>query len=236
MYKSDGNTTIDAGDDNGTFTIIRDTTEPVITNMKPTGTITDTTPTISASYSDPGPNPSGINTTSVILKLDGVIVSPDEITKSSVRYTPTRALSYATHRVNLNVSDIAGNSASKTWTFTIEEERHVRGGGAAEPRDTDGDGISDIDEMRAGTDLNDPCDPDPECAACLALRPPTPTPPVTPTPTPGITPTAAPTPTPTPAPVPAAIAPRVPWFVILLAIVAAGIIVAVGYMVLKRKP
>jgi len=35
--------------------------------------------------------------------------------------------------------------------------------------------------------------------------------------------------TPTPTPV-------IPWFVILLAIVAAGIIVAVGYLVLKRKP
>jgi hypothetical protein len=53
--------------------------------------------------------------------------------------------------------------------------------------------------MLVETDQNDPCDPDPECAACLALKP-TPKP-TTPTPTipPPVTPTAAPaTPTPTP--------------------------------------
>jgi len=37
--------------------------------------------------------------------------------------------------------------------------------------------------MLVGTDENNPCDPDPECAACLALKPP-----VTPTPTPTPTP------------------------------------------------
>ena len=60
--------------------------------------------------------------------------------------------------------------------------------------------------MLVGTDENNPCDPDPECAACLALKPPvTPTP--TSTPTPVVTPTATPTmppvsPTPTPTPTP----------------------------------
>ena len=49
-----------------------------------------------------------------------------------------------------------------------------RGGGI--PKDTDGDGIKDIDEMLAGTDRKDPCDPNPNCAACLATKPsPTPT-------------------------------------------------------------
>ena len=57
--------------------------------------------------------------------------------------------------------------------------------------------------MLAGTDKDDPCDPNAECAACLAIKPAatptlTPTPTVTPTPT--IPPTPVPTPTPTPTP------------------------------------
>jgi hypothetical protein len=53
------------------------------------------------------------------------------------------------------------------------------------PRDSDGDGYTNIQEMLAGTDKADPCDPNPECAACLAI-------------TPAATPTATATPTPTP--------------------------------------
>lgn len=64
------------------------------------------------------------------------------------------------------------------------------------------------------------------CAACLALRPPTPTPSPTPTPTPTptIPPTVAP-PTPTPTP-------EEPGFGAVFAI--AGLL-AVAYLVLRRK-
>ncbi|MGB7533421.1 MAG: hypothetical protein WA977_10690 [Halobacteriota archaeon] len=45
--------------------------------------------------------------------------------------------------------------------------------------------------MLAGTDKDDPCDPNPECVACIASKPAA-------TPTPTAVPTAEPTPTPTP--------------------------------------
>ena len=60
--------------------------------------------------------------------------------------------------------------------------------------------------MLAGTDENDPCDPDPECAACLATKP-----------------AAKATPTPTP---------TEPGFEAVFAI--AGLL-AVAYLVLRKK-
>lgn len=76
------------------------------------------------------------------------------------------------------------------------------------PRDTDGDGYMDIQEMLAGTDKDDPCDPDPECAACLALKP-----------------AVTPTPTPTPK----------PWIPGFEAVFAIAGLLAVAYLVVRRK-
>ncbi|RJS84013.1 PGF-CTERM sorting domain-containing protein, partial [Methanophagales archaeon] len=130
---------------------------------------------------------------------------------------------------------ITATNGTVSGTASVTVKRHYVGGGgrAAAPRDTDGDGISDIDEMLAGTDKDDPCDPNPECAACLAIRPLTPTPSPTPSPTP--TPTATPpipppvTPTPSPTPSPT---PTPPGFEAVFAI--AGLL-AVAYLVLRKK-
>ena len=116
-------------------------------------------------------------------------------------------------------------------TASVTVERHyVGGGGGGAPRDSDGDGDTDIQEMLAGTDKDDPCDPNPECAACLAIKPaatptPTPTPAPTVTPTPTIPPVVT-TPTPTPTPT------EDPGFEAVFAI--AGLL-AVAYLVLRRK-
>ncbi|MCK4527688.1 Ig-like domain-containing protein, partial [candidate division WOR-3 bacterium] len=97
-------------------------------------------------------------------------------------------------------------TTGKNGTADVTVTRKPRGGGGGPSRDTDGDGYTDVQEMLADTDENDPCDPDPECAACIATKPaatptptPTPTPTVTPTPTiPPVVTTPTPTPTPTP--------------------------------------
>jgi len=148
--------------------------------------------------------------------------------------TPNTTYNISTRTVDLvgNVNSTWVNDGAKTATDIIptppSPPRRPRGGRAA-PRDSDGDGVSDVDEMLAGTDWKDPCDPNPDCAAYLTLRPPNPTPSPKPTPTPVVAPTLPPVVTPTPTPMPT---PEEPGFEAVFAI--AGLL-AVAYLVLRRK-
>jgi len=109
------------------------------------------------------------------------------------------------------------------------------GGGGGTPRDTDGDGITDIEEMLQGTDPKDPCDPNPECAACKALMPATPAPTTAPIVSPTPKPTVKPTPVPTPAPATPTPTPKsIPGYEALFTI-ASLIAIAVVYAVVRRK-
>ena len=139
-----------------------------------------------------------------------------------------------------DISTIVGVNAKETtitmndnYTITANfKETYIGGGGGrgGPAPDSDGDGYSDLVEWLQGSDPNDPCDPDPTCAACLATKPtaaPTAAPTAPPTaPPPVTTPTTKPpaaTPTPTP---------KEPGFGAVFAI--AGLL-AVAYLVLRRK-
>jgi outer membrane protein assembly factor BamB len=99
------------------FTI--DSSPPVITNLQPpnSSTTNDNTSTISADYSDP----SGINVSSVVLKVDGIdVTSSVTVIASNVTYIPGTALSEGSHTIYLEVKDNIGNIATITWTFTVD--------------------------------------------------------------------------------------------------------------------
>jgi hypothetical protein len=98
-----------------------DPTAPTIRNMRPhDGTTTnDSTPTISADYSDE----SGIDVSCIVLKINGeTVTSSATITTSDISFTPTTQLANGTHTVFLEVCDnsINKNKANVTWSFTVD--------------------------------------------------------------------------------------------------------------------
>jgi hypothetical protein len=74
-------------------------------------------PTISANFDDP----SGIDTSSIMLRVDGVDVTSDATTSpTTVIYTPNASLPDGLHTVDLEVNDTLGNHATGSWSFTVE--------------------------------------------------------------------------------------------------------------------
>ncbi|HWS88659.1 MAG TPA: carboxypeptidase regulatory-like domain-containing protein, partial [Pyrinomonadaceae bacterium] len=77
-------------------------------------------PQITAAYGD---NASGVNVASVVLKLDGVNVTPQaSVAGTGLSYTPAAPLARGPHTVTLNLSDNQGNAAQQaTATFSIDD-------------------------------------------------------------------------------------------------------------------
>jgi hypothetical protein len=99
------------------FTV--DTTSPLLTNLQPSDKllINYSIPTISAIYTDNF----GINISSVSLKFDNVdVTSNAEVKTGHITYTPSTSLSDGLHNVHLEVKDLANNTATAKWSFTID--------------------------------------------------------------------------------------------------------------------
>ena len=100
---------------NGSFTVSNDVTPPAITNVLPAGYISTTNVTVSANYSDAG----GINTNSVVVKLDGVNMTGCVVNSSAVSCL-ANSLAPGAHTITINVSDLTGNVGTNTGSFTID--------------------------------------------------------------------------------------------------------------------
>lgn len=101
-------------------------TKPIITVAYPTASafITSAAPTFEWSVTDAG---SGIDESSISIKIDGSTAVTSGITKTAVTngwkctYTPSDALAEGAHTVYFNVSDNDGNAASQvSVSFTID--------------------------------------------------------------------------------------------------------------------
>lgn len=92
---------------------------PVISDFSPSGdNIKTAFPTISATYSDE----TGIDLRSVVLTLNGAVLTDATVTSSKVSYTPTSPLKAGiVYTVRLSLKDTTGTASEKTWTFKLEE-------------------------------------------------------------------------------------------------------------------
>lgn len=96
-----------------------DITRPSILNHTPeNNAVADNNPpVIIAEYVDVH---SGVNTSTIILKLDGNDVTNDAaINDNNITYTPPSPLSDGEHNVLLQIADFVGNLQNYTWSFNV---------------------------------------------------------------------------------------------------------------------
>lgn len=105
---------------------VKEKVVPVITITAPTASqyLANSTPAIAWKITD---DDSGVNPSTIALKIDGTAVDTSKIKKTAVTggyicsYTPTSALSDGAHTVVATASDYDGNAAAqKSVTFTVD--------------------------------------------------------------------------------------------------------------------
>ena len=102
-------------------TVIYDATAPMIEDESPGdgSTIITGTPVISATLTG---GMSGIDSTTIAMTVDGsLVVHAYDPGSGTVSYTPSPALTNASHVVAISVQDRAGNPVSETWDFSVNE-------------------------------------------------------------------------------------------------------------------
>jgi hypothetical protein len=145
-----------------------DTTPPIIANQHPVNEsiVSTSTPAITATFHDAN----GINVSSVLLEVDSVDVTGSAtITENGISFTLASGLSDGLHIIYLYVEDISvGPNANDTiWYFTIAtstvdtdndglpddwEIEHFDNLDQNPGNDTDGDGLTNIQEYNLETD------------------------------------------------------------------------------------
>ncbi|HUY01359.1 MAG TPA: fibronectin type III domain-containing protein, partial [Candidatus Deferrimicrobium sp.] len=104
-----------------TFYFTIDLVQPQASNQQPTGIIVDSTPLINISLTD---NLSGINASSIVIKLDGIQKSPTNWDGINAFYSVSPAyLNSKIVNVEVNVRDNAGNPLNVTWSFIVDLEK-----------------------------------------------------------------------------------------------------------------
>ena len=102
-----------------------DLTNPSISSLNPKegATINQLKPKISADLNEIYQSNSGINTSSIVLELDGKIVTPNITIKginALVEYIPEEDLSEEMHNLSVYVKDNAGRESEKSWNFYVK--------------------------------------------------------------------------------------------------------------------
>lgn len=96
------------------------TTPPTIVDIAPAGsqTVNNNKPSIYATYRSP--TDVGINPSSVRIEVNGLDVTASATrTDQFITYSPGAALPDGSVAVKVTIADNAGNTASRSWTFTV---------------------------------------------------------------------------------------------------------------------
>ncbi|MGD9496399.1 MAG: copper amine oxidase N-terminal domain-containing protein [Armatimonadota bacterium] len=100
--------------------IVVDTATPRVYNLSPPpdSLIEPTQARIAASYQDRGP--AGIDSATVAVRLDGKALTLEPAATASGVQLALDVLQPGRHTASIEVADLAGNTASETWEFTVQ--------------------------------------------------------------------------------------------------------------------